>query len=242
MARLLRATRTTYCPGCSHGLIHRLLAEALGEFTHHPIIGVNSVGCSVVIYEYLAVDFVQAPHGRAPAVATGVKRMRPDSIVFTYQGDGDALAIGMGELIHAAARGENITVIFVNNGVYGMTGGQLAPTTLPGQKTTTTPWGRKESESGFPIDACSLLRSIPGVAYLARSSVHDLKSVHAARRYMSRAFHTQARGLGFSFVEVLAACPTNWKLDPTLAIKRVGTELVRYFPPGEFVAKEGSGL
>lgn len=232
--------RTTYCPGCSHGIIQRLLADALDKFTDRPIIGVNSVGCSVVIYNYLAVDFIQAPHGRAPAVATGVKRTRPDSIVFTYQGDGDALAIGIGELLHAAARGENITVIFVNNGVYGMTGGQAAPTTLPGQKTTTTPLGRKEAELGFPIDACSLLRSLPGVAYLARSPVHDVKSVHTVRRYIARALETQAQGLGFSFVEILAACPTNWRLDPTSALNRVKTEVVSYFPPGEFVAKGAS--
>lgn len=236
MTTLLRDKPHSYCPGCSHGIIHRVLAEAIQETGKGKVAGVVGVGCSVVVYEYLDVDFIQAPHGRAPSVAAGLKRGLPDALVFTYQGDGDLAAIGLSEVIHAAFRAEPITVVFVNNGVYGMTGGQMAPTTLLGQRTTTTPGGRTES-AGHPVRVCELLASAEGVAYLARVSVHSPAEILRAKRALSRAFEVQLRSVGFSLVEILAACPTNWGLDPVSAVGRLEREVVKYYPTRVFVDK-----
>ena len=208
-----------YCPGCTHGIIHRLVAEALDDLElEGRTIGVASVGCSVFSYNYFSCDMQQASHGRAPAVATGIKRVHPDRIVFTYQGDGDLAAIGTAEIVHAAARGENITVIFVNNAIYGMTGGQMAPTTLQGQVTLTTPRGRT-LEEGYPIRMSELLATLDGPRYIERVSVHDPKSVRKAGKAIKKAFELQQKGEGFTMVEVLSSCPTNYKLSPTDALK-----------------------
>jgi 2-oxoglutarate ferredoxin oxidoreductase subunit beta len=198
------------------------------------MIGVASVGCSVFAYNFLDIDFVQAPHGRAPAMATGVKRTLPDRIVFTYQGDGDMMAIGTGEIIHAATRGENITVIFVNNTNYGMTGGQMAPTTLPGQKSTSSPNGRDVETMGFPIRAAELLANLDGASYVVRRSMHDPKNIRLAKKAIRMAFETQVRGLGFSMVELLSTCPTNWGLTPVQANKWLEEKMLPYYPLGDF--------
>ncbi len=220
-----------YCPGCHHGVIHRLVAEAIDElgFQEKAIV-VGSVGCSVFTYDYFDVDGVGAAHGRAPAVATGVKRALPDSVVFTYQGDGDLAAVGTAEIVHAAARGENITVIFVNNAIYGMTGGQMAPTTIVGQKTTTSPAGRDPQKNGFPIRVCEMLSALPGATYLERVSVHSVKHVIQAKRAIKLAFQNQLEGKGFSLVEVLSACPTNWKMEPSQCVEWIDKEMIRHFP------------
>lgn len=221
-----------YCSGCSHGIIHRLVAEVIDELgIEGETIGIASVGCSVFAYDYFACDMIQAAHGRAPAVATGIKRSLPNRIVFTYQGDGDLAAIGTGEIVHAAARGENFTVIFVNNAIYGMTGGQMAPTTLLGQVSKTTPHGRGKSE-GNPIKVCELLSTIEGVKYLERVSTHDAKHVLAAKKAIKKAFETQIKGEGFSLVEVLSACPTNLKLSPVEAMAWVKDKMIPYYPLG----------
>lgn len=226
-----------YCPGCTHGIIHRLVAEAIDELgIEGKTIGVASVGCSVFAYNYFACDVQQAAHGRAPAVATGIKRNLPNNIVFTYQGDGDLAAIGTAEIVHAAARGENITVIFVNNAIYGMTGGQMAPTTLSGQVTLTTPAGRRLSE-GNPIRMSEMLATLDGPRYIERVSVHDPKHIIAAKKAIKKAFEMQLRGEGFSLVEVLSTCPTNLKLTPVEALKWVKENLVPYYPLG--VKKDG---
>ena len=225
-----------YCPGCSHGIYHRLVAEMIDEFDLlHKTVGICPVGCSVLAYEYFACDMIEASHGRAPAVATGVKRALPDRFVFTYQGDGDLASIGMSETIHAAARGENITAFFVNNGIYGMTGGQMAPTTLPGQKTTTSPSGRDVELTGQPIDMCKLLASLPGVAYLARVPLTSPKHLRTARKYMRKAVQAQLDNRGFSMVEALAACPVQWHMAPLPALKHVDETVVKTFEPGVFV-------
>ena len=208
-----------YCPGCTHGIIHRLVAQAIDELgVEGRSVGIASVGCSVLTYNYFNVDMIQAAHGRAPAVATGVKRAYPDNIVFTYQGDGDLAAIGTAETIHAAARGENITGIFVNNAIYGMTGGQMAPTSLPGQVTQTSPYGRDVKTVGYPVRVCELLREVDGAAYLERVAVNDVKNVKNAARAIKKAFQYQMEGKGFSLVEILSTCPTNWGFTPDKAL------------------------
>ncbi|WP_432822058.1 thiamine pyrophosphate-dependent enzyme, partial [Trichloromonas sp.] len=224
-----------FCPGCQHGTIHRLVAEAMDAFgVQDRTIGVASVGCSVFLYGYFDIDVVEAPHGRAPAVATGVKRVQQDKIVFTYQGDGDLAAIGTSEIIHAANRGEEMTVIFVNNTTYGMTGGQMAPTTLPSQKTSTSPYGRNVNTDGYPIRMAELLSNLEGVTYSARVSVNSPKNILQAARAVKKAFEVQVKGQGFSFVEVLSACPTNWGMDPLKANARVESEMIPYFPLATF--------
>jgi 2-oxoglutarate ferredoxin oxidoreductase subunit beta len=231
----LKDVQTHFCPGCHHGTFHRLVAEAMDEFgVQGRTIGVASVGCSVFLYGYFDIDVVEAPHGRAPAVATGVKRARPDSFVFTYQGDGDLAAIGTSEIIHAANRGEDITVIFVNNTTYGMTGGQMAPTTLVGQRTSTSPYGRKNEKDGSPIRMAELLAQLEGVAFSARVAVNNPKNLMDAKRQIKKAFRYQAEGKGFSFIEALSSCPTNWGMDALAANERVGTEMCAYFPLGVF--------
>ena len=235
----LKDVQTHFCPGCHHGTIHRLVADALDQFgVQERTIGVASVGCSVFLYAYFDIDVVEAPHGRAPAVATGVKRARPDSFVFTYQGDGDLAAIGTAEIIHAANRGEDITVIFVNNTTYGMTGGQMAPTTLVGQKTSTSPYGRNKAKDGSPIRMAELLAQLGGVAFSARVAVDSPKHVLEAKKVIREAFGYQAEGRGFSFVEVLSACPTNWGSGPLAANARIAAEVIPYFPLGVFKKEE----
>ena len=232
----LTDTSMHYCPGCGHGIIHRLVAELLDELHLGPsTIGVASVGCSVFAYDYLAVDFVEAPHGRAPAVATGVRRVRPDAFVFTYQGDGDLAAIGTAEIVHAAARGERISVIFVNNGVYGMTGGQMAPTTLLGQRTTSSPDGRVASTAGYPIPITEMLALLPGVSYAARGSIADPQSIGRTKALLRRAFEDQLSGGGLSIVEVLSTCPVGWKMTPTEAMEHLAHDVVQTYPLGVLV-------
>jgi 2-oxoglutarate/2-oxoacid ferredoxin oxidoreductase subunit beta len=224
-----------FCPGCNHGIIHRIVGEALDEFDLVPrTTAVASVGCSVFLYDYFAIDVLEAPHGRAPAVATGVKRSLPGNIVFTYQGDGDLASIGMSEIVHTANRGEPITVIFVNNTVYGMTGGQMAPTTMLGQKTTTSPYGREYSQDGYPIRMAEMLATLEGSAFVARVAVNKPKNVIAAKKAIKKAFRMQIEDIGFSFVEVLSTCPTNWRMTPKEAAWRVEEEMVPYFPLGIF--------
>ncbi len=228
-------TPTHYCPGCTHGVAHRLVAEVLEEM--HVLdrtIGVAPVGCSVFAYNYFSTDFVEAPHGRAPAMATGIKRVLPDRVVFTYQGDGDLASIGMGEIVHAAARGENITVVFINNANYGMTGGQMAPTTLPGMKTTSSPKGRDVETQGFPIKTAELLSTLDGAGYVVRRSLHDPTNIRKAKKAIRIAFETQLRGLGFSMVELLSTCPTNWSLTPVESLKFVEQKMAAYFPLGDY--------
>ena len=227
-----------YCPGCTHGIIHRLVAEALDELgVTGRAIGVAPVGCSVFAYNYFNCDMVQAAHGRAPAVATGVKRSDSNNIVFTYQGDGDLAAIGTAETVHAAARGENITVIFVNNAIYGMTGGQMAPTTLPGQVTQTSPYGRNTDLVGFPVKVCEMLSEVDGAYYLERVAVNNVKNVKAAKAAIKKAFQNQVEGKGFSLIEVLSTCPTNWGKTPTDAITWLEENMLPYYPLGVYKDK-----
>ena len=222
-----------YCPGCTHGIIHRLVAEALDELTDQDqVIGVAPVGCAVFAYNYFNCDMYEAAHGRAPAVATGIKRARPDKIVFTYQGDGDLASIGAAEIVHAATRGENITVIFVNNAIYGMTGGQMAPTTLLGQKTTTSPLGRSVERNGYPVRMSELLATLDGPSYITRVSVHDVKHVNEAKKSIKKAFQNQIDGKGFSLVEVLSTCPTNWGMTPQEALKWLTENMIPQYPLG----------
>lgn len=224
-----------YCPGCTHGIIHRLVAETIDELgIQETSIGVGPVGCAVFIYEYFNTDFFQASHGRAPAVATGVKRVHPDKTVFVYQGDGDLAAIGTAEIVHAAARGEKITVIFVNNAIYGMTGGQMAPTTLVGMETTTSPFGRNKETQGSPVKVSEMLSTLDGAGYIARVSVHDPKHVIQAKKSIRKAFDNQINGVGFSLVEVLSTCPTNWGMHPIEATKWLADNMIPYYPLGEF--------
>jgi len=237
----LKDVQTHFCPGCHHGTIHRLVADAIDFFgVQQRTIGVASVGCSVFLYGYFDIDVVEAPHGRAPAVATGVKRAKPDNFVFTYQGDGDLAAIGTAEIIHAANRGEDMTVIFVNNTTYGMTGGQMAPTTLVGQKTSTSPYGRDKSKDGSPIRMAEVMAQLGGVVYTARVAVDSPKHVLEAKKVMREAFRYQVEGRGFSFVEVLSACPTNWGMSPLAANARIGEEVIPYFPLGVFKKEEAA--
>lgn len=228
-----------YCPGCTHGIVHRLVAEALDTLQiEGRTVGVASVGCSVLTYNYFGCDMVQAAHGRAPAVATGIKRARPDEIVFTYQGDGDLASIGMAETVHSATRGENITIIFINNAIYGMTGGQMAPTSLPGQVTQTSPYGRDVKTAGYPVRICELLKTLDGPQYLERVTVNDVKNVRNAKRAIEKAFRNQVEGKGFSLIEVLSTCPTNWGLTPQKALKWLEDNMIPYYPLGVYRDKE----
>ena len=229
-----------YCPGCTHGIIHRLVAEVIDELgVQENTIAATSVGCSVFAFEYFDIDYCQSSHGRAPAVATGVKRVNPNAVVFTYQGDGDMAAIGTTEIVHAAARGEKITVIFVNNTIYGMTGGQMAPTTLVGQKSTTTPFGRDQNIAGYPVKMSEMLSVLDGSAYIARVSVHNTANVIKAKKAIRKAFDAQINKEGFSMVEVLSMCPTNWGLTPKEAIKWLEQNMIPYYPIGEYKVKSG---
>lgn len=228
-----------YCPGCTHGIIHRLVAEVMDEMgIEGSTIGVAPVGCAVLAYNYFNCDMVQAPHGRAPAVATGVKRANPDNFVFTYQGDGDLAAIGTAETVHSATRGENITVIFVNNAIYGMTGGQMAPTTLPNQVTQTSPYGRDTKTAGFPIRIVEMLSSLDGVALAQRVSVDTPKNIIAAKKAIKKAFTYQKEKKGFTIVEVLSTCPTNWGLAPDKALEWLRENMIPYYPLGVYKDKE----
>ncbi|MBQ7132240.1 MAG: 2-oxoglutarate oxidoreductase [Oscillospiraceae bacterium] len=231
--------RLHYCPGCTHGIIHRLVCEVIDEMgIEGDTVGVCPVGCSVFAYNYFNCDMIEAPHGRAPAVATGVKRAQPDKFVFTYQGDGDLAAIGTCETVHAATRGENIVVIFVNNTIYGMTGGQMAPTTLPGQVSTTTPFGRDPKLAGFPVRVCEMLSTLDGVALAQRVAVDSVPHIREAKKAIRKAFENQRDKKGFSIVEVLSTCPTNWGLSPVDAIKRLQDEMIPYYPLGVYADKE----
>lgn len=230
---------THYCPGCTHGIIHRLVAECLDELgVSDRAVGVAPVGCAVLAYNYFNLDFQEAAHGRAPAMATGLKRTRPELMVFTYQGDGDLASIGTGEIIHAANRGEKITVVFVNNAIYGMTGGQLAPTTMPRQVTTTTPAGRDVAEVGQPLRVAEMLATLSTPGYVARTAVHTPKLIVQAKKRLKRAFTYQKEGTCFSLVEFLSTCPTNWGLTPTDATHWVEQSMAPYYPLGEFKTPE----
>jgi 2-oxoglutarate ferredoxin oxidoreductase subunit beta len=242
--RALTDIPTHYCPGCTHGVAHRLIAEVIDEMgIREKTIGVAPVGCSVFAYNYFDCDFLEAAHGRAPAMATGVKRVLPERFVFTYQGDGDLASIGMAEIMHAAARGENISVIFINNAIYGMTGGQMAPTTLPGQKTTSSPLGRDVEQVGFPIRMAEILSGLDGVGYVARRSLHDPKNIRMAKKAIRMAFEVQERNLGFALVELLSTCPTNWGVNPVSALKWLEEHMLPVYPIGDFkVAQSLEGV
>ena len=227
-----------YCPGCTHGIIHRLVAEAIDALgVEGKTIGVAPVGCSVMAYDYFSCDMVEAAHGRAPAVATGLKRAFPENVIFTYQGDGDLASIGMAETVHAAARNENITVIFVNNAIYGMTGGQMAPTSLPGQVTQTSPYGRDVNSAGYPIRVSEMLATLDGPAYIERVAVNSVKNVKAAGKAILKAFKNQVEGKGFSLIEVVSTCPTNWGMTPNDALKWVDENMIPYYPLGVYKDK-----
>ncbi len=227
-----------YCPGCTHGIIHRLVAEAIDALgVEGKTIGVAPVGCSVMAYDYFSCDMVEAAHGRAPAVATGLKRAFPENVIFTYQGDGDLASIGMAETVHAAARNENITVIFVNNAIYGMTGGQMAPTSLPGQVTQTSPYGRDVKSAGYPIKVSEMLSTLDGPEYIERVAVNSVKNVKAAGKAILKAFKNQVEGKGFSLIEVVSTCPTNWGLTPNDALKWVDENMIPYYPLGVYKDK-----
>ena len=224
-----------YCPGCTHGIIHRLVAEVIDELgIEGKTVGVAPVGCSVFAYNFFECDMQEAAHGRAPAVATGIKRALKDKIVFTYQGDGDLAAIGTAETVHAAGRSENITVIFVNNAIYGMTGGQMAPTSLVDQVTQTTPYGRKVETQGYPIKVCEMLSNVEGATYLERVAVNNVKNIRAAKKAIKKAFEYQIAGKGFSLVEVLSICPTNWGLSPTESLKWLEDNMMPVYPLGGY--------
>ena len=224
-----------YCPGCTHGICQRLVAEVLEELgVEGETIGVAPVGCAVMAYNYFNCDMQEAAHGRAPAVATGIKRVHPDKVVFTYQGDGDLAAIGTAETVHSAARGENITIIFINNTIYGMTGGQMAPTTLPGQITQTSPYGRDIKTQGNPIRIAEMLSTLDGPSYIARVALDTVPNIKKAKAAIKKAFQNQIEGKGFSLVEVLSTCPTNWGLSPVEAIKRLQNDMIPYYPLGVY--------
>ncbi|MBW1768871.1 MAG: 2-oxoglutarate oxidoreductase [Deltaproteobacteria bacterium] len=230
---------THYCPGCTHGVIHRLVAEVIDELgIRGRTVGVAPVGCSVLMYNYFTFDFQESAHGRAPAMATGIKRVRPDLIVFTYQGDGDMASIGIAEIIHAANRGEKFTTIFVNNAVYGMTGGQMAPTTMPNQRTTTSPFGRNVEEVGMPIKMAELLSALETPGYIARQTVIKPKYIVKAKKSIKKAFEYQLEGRCFSLVEIVSTCPTNWGLTPLEAVKWTEETMLSYYKLGEFKTPE----
>ena len=223
-----------YCPGCTHGIIHRLVAEVIDELKiKEDCIGIAPVGCAVLAYDYFDIDMQEAAHGRAPAVGTGIKRVHPDKVVFTYQGDGDLASIGTAEIVHAANRGENLTTVFINNAIYGMTGGQMAPTTLIDQKTATTPEGRNPDKTGKPIKMSEMLKEIDGATYIARVSVHDIENIKKTKKAIKKAFNIQLEGKGFAMVEVLSTCPTNWGLSPEKALQWVEENMIPVFPLGE---------
>ena len=231
-----------YCPGCIHGIIHRLVAEAIDELgIEGKTIGVAPVGCAVMAYDYFACDMVEAAHGRAPAVATGLKRALPENIVFTYQGDGDLASIGMAETVHSATRGENITIIFVNNAIYGMTGGQMAPTSLPGQVTQTSPYGRDTATAGFPIRVSEMLATLDGPEYIERVALNNVKNVNKAKKAIKKAFQNQIDGKGFSLIEVVSSCPTNWGLTPVDALQWLRDNMMPQYPLGVYKDKTGEG-
>ena len=235
----LKETQMHYCPGCTHGIIHRMVAEVIDELgIEGKTIGVSPVGCAYNNYLYFNCDMVQAPHGRAPAVATGIKRVHPDNAVFTYQGDGDLAAIGTAEIVHAANRGEKITTIFINNAIYGMTSGQMAPTTLVGQVTTTSPYGRKPEIEGYPVNVCEMLATLKGAVFVERVSTHDIKNLNNTKKAIKKAFQVQLAGLGFSIVEVLSTCPTNWGMDPVKSLKWVEEKMIPEYPLGNFRGKD----
>lgn len=236
----LKNTPFHYCPGCGHSIIHRLIGEVIDEMNiQERTIGVPPAGCAVLAYNYFDIDMGEASHGRAAAVATGIKRALPDRVVFTYQGDGDIAAIGTAETIHASARGENFTTIFVNNGVYGMTGGQMAPTTILGQNTTTSPRGRKESQEGCPINLSEMLAIARGSAYIERTAVNSPANIFKTKKAIAKAFRLQLQGAGFTLIEILSACPTNWKMSPVEASKRINEVMTLHFPLG--VLKDFTG-
>jgi 2-oxoglutarate ferredoxin oxidoreductase subunit beta len=233
---------TNFCPGCSHGIVERLVAECIDEFDiEGTTVGVAPVGCAVTSYDFFGCDMVEASHGRAPAVATAIKRVLPDHFVFAYQGDGDLASIGMAETIHAATRGENITIIFINNAIYGMTGGQMAPTSLPHQVTQTSPYGRDSLTAGYPIRVCELLSSLDGVAYLERVCVDSPKNIRKAKKAIKHAFQNQIDGVGYSLIEVVSTCPTNWGMTPQGAIEWMRKNMLTYYPLGVYkdIQKEG---
>ena len=231
--KVLLDVPTHYCPGCTHGIIHKLVGEVIEELEIlDKTIGVASVGCSVLAYDYFACDMFQAAHGRAPAVATGIKRANPDKAVFTYQGDGDLIAIGTGEVVHAAARGENIVTIFVNNCIYGMTGGQMAPTSLEGQITETSPYGRDVKVQGYPIRVSEMISTLDGACYVERVSVDNIANLTKAKKAIKKAFDNSIKGLGYSFIEVLPTCPTNWGLSPIDSLKWLRENMIPYYPLG----------
>ena len=224
-----------YCPGCTHGIIHRLVAETLDELgIEGKTIGVAPVGCAVFAYNYFNCDMVEAEHGRAPAVATGLKRSLPENVVFTYQGDGDLASIGMAETVHAAARNENITIIFVNNAIYGMTGGQMAPTSLPGQVTQTSPYGRDVKHCGFPIKVSEMLSTLDGPEYIERVAVNNVKNIKNAKKAIKKAFENQVNNKGFSLIEVISSCPTNWGMTPQKALEWIDEKMIPYYPLGVY--------
>ena len=233
--KALTDTPLHYCPGCTHGIIHRLVAQAIDELgIEGKTIGVAPVGCAVMAYNYFACDMVEAAHGRAPAVATGIKRANPENIVFTYQGDGDLASIGMAETVHSATRNENITIIFVNNAIYGMTGGQMAPTSLPGQVTQTSPYGRDVKTVGFPIRVCEMLATLDGPEYVARVAVNNVKNINNAKKAIKKAFENQINNKGFSIIEVISTCPTNWGMTPEKALEWVDEKMIPYYPLGVY--------
>jgi 2-oxoglutarate ferredoxin oxidoreductase subunit beta len=233
--RSLCDTITHYCPGCIHGIAHRVIAETMDELEIREVtIGIAPVGCSVLAYQYFDCDFAEAAHGRAPAMATGLKRVLPDRLVFTYQGDGDLVAIGAAELVHAAARGENITTFFVNNAVYGMTGGQMAPTTLPGMVTTSSPYGRDVKSAGYPVRVCEMISQLDGAAYVVRRTAINPREIRRLKVAVSNAFRVQVAGLGYSLVEIISNCPTNWGMTPLESLKFVEERMLPYYPLGDY--------
>lgn len=237
---VLTKIQRAFCPGCTHGVIHRIVAELIEELNlFEKTILVLPVGCATLSVDYFEVDTFQSPHGRAPAIATGVKRANPEAFVFTYQGDGDLGAIGTAEIVHAANRGELITTIFVNNGIYGMTGGQMAPTSLIGWKTETSPYGRSSKNEGNPIRISEMLAQLNGPAYIARTAVNSPKNILATKKAIRKAFQAQIKGLGFSMVEILSTCPTNWGFSPVNSLARINDETIPYYPLGEFKVLEG---
>ena len=241
--KALNEIQFSYCPGCTHGVAHRLVAETIDELgIEGRTIGIAPVGCSVLAYEFFACDMVQAAHGRAPAVATGIKRALPESVVFSYQGDGDLGAIGMAETVHAASRGENITVIFINNAIYGMTGGQLAPTSLPGQVTQTSPFGRDVRSDGFPIRVVEMLATLDGVALAQRVSVDSPRNIRAAKKAIRKAFEYQVEGVGYTIIEIVSNCPTNWGLTPVESLEWLREKMLPYYPLGVYKDIKASGF
>ena len=237
----LTDTPLHYCPGCTHGIIHRLVAEALDELgIEGKAVGVAPVGCAVMAYDYFACDMLEAAHGRAPAVATGLKRCMPENIIFTYQGDGDLASIGMAETVHAATRNENITIIFVNNAIYGMTGGQMAPTSLPGQVTQTSPYGRDVAVQGYPIKVSEMLSALDGPEYIERVAVNNVKNVRNAKKAILKAFKNQMENKGFSLIEVVSSCPTNWGMTPQKALEWVESNMIPYYPLGVYKDKSAN--